>query len=107
MGENPQIACAVVGEELKAFLKPYPEIKKMLQEDLSAIGLANGNSDQACPEDNGAAEPKGEGAVLALSKNILGLWGRYPETLQALEEHEIYRIREENEKMDFMAHYLE
>ena len=107
MGENPQIACAVVGEELKAFLKPYPEIKKMLQEDLSAIGLANGNSDQACREDNGAAEPKGEGAVLALSKNILGLWGRYPETLQALEEHEIYRIREENEKMDFLAHYLE
>ena len=87
--------------------KPYPEIKKMLQEDLSAIGLANENPAQACRGNNGAAKSKGEETVLALSKNILGLWGRYPETLQALEEHEIYRIREENEKMDFMPHYLE
>lgn len=107
MKGNPAAACAAVAEELKKLLKPYPETKKMLQEDLSAIGLADEDFAQACPENNDAAKPKPEEAVLALSKNILGLWGRYPETSQALEKHEIYRIREENEKMDFPAHYLE
>ena len=107
MKGNPAAAYAAVGKELKNFSRAYPETENLLQEDLSAMSLAGKDFPLACPENKILAEPDADGSASALSKEILGLWARYPEMLQELEKHEISRIREEDENMNFLPHYLE
>lgn len=120
-GENPGHACKDVGNELRALLTGYPEIKKLLQEDLSGMHLVG--EDFAPPLSGQVADSvklgnpeaqegidadfREKGKASALAQVIFDLWLNYPICMQDLEHREILRMYKENREMNFSDHYLE